>query len=389
MLQIDIEPRKNWQEKLLEFGFDFYEVSANHPYWCESRYFQLNRGQVDKIDAVTEELHRMAIEAVDHVFKNNLLHLFGLPEKHNELLKHSFETDKTFLYGRFDFVWDGSAEPKMLEYNAQTPTSLFEAAVAAWDWMREGVDSGKLPPNSDQFNLLDERLITQFSYLAKTKDPESMVLHFVCDDSSSEDRRTITYLAECSKDAGFEPVILDTNEIQLTEDNKFADHNSKRIHNIFMLYPYEFALLDEYGDHILESGTRFIEPIWKVLLSSKALLPIMWELNPGHPNLLETYFSNEPLAEQVKNKVVKPIYSREGANINIILDGEKVEGTDGNYGSEGYITQEFAKLVEFETGRCVVGSWMIGNTACGISFRESDKLITNDVARFIPHIFFE
>ncbi len=386
MLQQNIEPRENWEQRLLDLGFDFYEVSAKHPYWCEDRYFQLNREQVDHIDRVTEELHTLAVKAVEHVFENDLLHLFGLPEKHYDLLRKSWETDKAYLYGRFDFAWNGNHEPKMLEYNAQTPTSLFELSVAAWDWMKQSVEAGKLPRSADQFNLLDERIITQFAYLRETKCVDSHVLHFSCDETSSEDRRTVTYLAQCAEEVGFETVFVDINEIQLSVDNEFLDHNNKQIFNMFSLYPYEFALLDEYGDYIEESGCKFIEPIWKVLLSSKALLPIMWKLNPGHPNLLECYFTNEPEASQVTNKVIKPIYSREGANIQIELAGESVEGTTGNYGSEGFITQEYAPLAEFESGRVVIGSWVIGKTGSGISFRESNKLITNDVARFVPHI---
>ncbi|WP_337219547.1 glutathionylspermidine synthase family protein, partial [Vibrio parahaemolyticus] len=68
----------------------------------------------------------------------------------------------------------------MLEYNGQTPTSLFELSVAAWDWMKQSVEAGKIPRNADQFNLLDERIITQFAYLRETKDMESMLLHFAC-----------------------------------------------------------------------------------------------------------------------------------------------------------------------------------------------------------------
>lgn len=388
MLQRQITPRGNWEERLCELGFDFYEVSAKHPYWCEDRYFQLTRKQVDHIDRVTEELHSMAMSALQYVFDNDLLERFGLPEKHHELLRRSWENDKSYLYGRFDFAWSGS-EPKMLEYNANTPTSIFELAVAAWDWMRDGVNTGRLPANTDQFNLLDEQLIVQFQLLKTLKNPDSLVLHFACDTDSSEDRRTVTYLAACADEAGWESVVMDINDVQLSVDNQFADGESKLITNMFSLYPYEFALLDEYADYIEQSGCTFIEPLWKVLLSSKALLPIMWSLYEGHPNLLECYFADETglkEAEKLQNKVIKPIYSREGANINIVLDGKAVEGTAGNYGAEGHIIQEYAPLAEYEHGRCVVGSWVIGKVASGISFRESNTLITNDVARFIPHV---
>jgi glutathionylspermidine synthase len=36
------------------------------------------------------------------------------------------------LYGRFDLAYRGDGPPKLLEYNADTPTALFEAAVVQW-----------------------------------------------------------------------------------------------------------------------------------------------------------------------------------------------------------------------------------------------------------------
>ncbi len=386
MLQQSIKPRDSWQERLCELGFDFYEVSDSHPYWDESQFFQVTMDQVNEIDRVSEELHLLFIDAVKYVFDNDLLHLFGVPERHHELLKQSFLNDPSYLYGRFDFAWDGANPAKVLEYNSQTPTSLFEASVAAWDWMKQNVDKGLLPSDSDQFNLLDEQLITQFSYLKVTKKPVTPVLHFVCDEGSSEDRRTVTYLAACAEDAGWETVIIDVSDIHLTVDNQFADHNKKVIQNLFSLYPYEFALFDEYADYIKDSGCKFIEPLWKVILSSKALLPILWKLNPNHPNLLACYFAGDENSKKLKRRVTKPIYSREGANISIEFEGEVIEGSDGFYGDEGYIHQEYAPLAKFNNGYCVIGSWLIGKVGCGISFRESNKLITNDVSRFVPHI---
>ena len=40
------------------------------------------------------------------------------------------------LYGRFDLRYDGQGPAKLLEYNADTPTSLFETAVFQWELAR-------------------------------------------------------------------------------------------------------------------------------------------------------------------------------------------------------------------------------------------------------------
>ncbi|CAH0537421.1 glutathionylspermidine synthase family protein [Vibrio marisflavi] len=386
MFQRNIAPRDDWQQRLCQFGFDFFEVSSRHPYWVEDKYFQVSRAQIDHIDSVTETLHQMCLNAIQHVFDNNLLDRFGLPARHHEMLRQSWQQDKTYLYGRFDFAWDGKNSPKMLEYNAQTPTSLFEASIASWDWLKANVANGELSKESDQFNSHDEQLIVQFNFLKMSKKPRNHILHFACYEDCTEDLRTVSYLAACAEEAGWEPVITDIRNIHLTMDYKFADHNKKPISNLFSLYPYEFALFDEYADYMANSGCVFIEPLWKVLLSSKALLPILWKLYPNHENLLECYYADDPKANQLNHKVVKPIYSREGANISITFDDETIEATEGHYGVEGYIAQQYAPLVKFDSGYSVIGSWMIGQTATGISFRESNNKITDDVARFVPHI---
>lgn len=153
--------------------------------------------------------------------------------------------------------------------------------------------------------------------------------------------------------------------------------------NIFKLYPWEWLLKDEYGQHIglTVENTFFIEPAWKMLLSNKGILPILWELNPGHPNLLPAYFDPSKLEWHVK----KPFYSREGANISIVTETETVEESGGKYGEEGFIYQELALLPKFDGNHPVIGSWVIDGESAGIGIRESTSLITNNLGRFVPH----
>ena len=88
----------------------------------------------------------------------------------------------------------------------------------------------------------------------------------------------------------------------------------------------------------------------------------------------------------MKNFVKKPLLSREGANIEVVRDGKITEQTTGEYGDEGFIYQALAELHHEETGYSIIGSWLIGQEACGITFRESDQFITTDKSRFVPHI---
>lgn len=166
----------------------------------------------------------------------------------------------------------------------------------------------------------------------------------------------------------------------------FVDLNEQRITSIFKLYPWEWMVEEEFGEHILELHTTmdWIEPIWKMLLSNKGILPVLWERNPGHPNLLEAYFG-EP--HKMKEYTRKPLFSREGANIRVVKLGAAAVETTGTYGKEGFVCQKLAPLPDFDGTRPVLGSWVIDGESAGIGIRETRSLVTDNTSRFIPHLF--
>jgi glutathionylspermidine synthase len=156
------------------------------------------------------------------------------------------------------------------------------------------------------------------------------------------------------------------------------------IKNIFKLYPWEWLISDAFARNILQDENRafWIEPAWKMILSNKAILPILWELFPDHPLLLPAYFEAGRLSRFVK----KPILSREGANIDLVTDGRLLHHTDGQYGREGYIFQELFELPDFDGNYPVIGSWVIGQEPAGMGIREANTLVTDNKSRFVPHL---
>ena len=145
-------------------------------------------------------------------------------------------------------------------------------------------------------------------------------------------------------------------------------------------------LRDAFGAKVQSAPTRWIEPPWKIVLSNKGILPLLWEMFPNHPNLLPAFFEDDEKAAQLGTSYVrKPIYSREGANIELVSAGTPLEQQPGPYGSEGFIRQAFAPLPSFSGQYPVIGSWIIGETPCGLSIREDEDPITGNTSRFIPH----
>ena len=375
MKRVTISPRANWQKIVESQGLNYHTDEFGHPYWDESVYYQFSMKQIEELESATNNLHNMCLVAVQHIIDNKRYHELQIPDMAIPLIEHSWNNETAAVYGRFDFRYDGSSEPKLLEYNADTPTSLVEAAVVQWYWMEDNFKDG------DQFNSIHDRLIAKWKEL---KDYIPSPLYLTHQDFW-EDHMTTVYMADVANQAGFTTKIVPLEEIGWDSQTKqFVDPQMNTMRSIFKLYPWEWMLKDEYGQHILTSiqDTTWIEPPWKMLLSNKGILPILWELYPNHPNLLPTYFEPSKLTWYAK----KPLYSREGANIMLCTDLETMEASGGKYGEEGYIYQDLAMLPKFENNYPVIGSWVIDGDSAGIGIRESTGLITGNLSRFVPHI---
>jgi glutathionylspermidine synthase len=265
----------------------------------------------------------------------------------------------------------------MLEFNADTPTSLYEAGIVQWFWLQD------FDKNKDQFNSIHEKLIAYWKYLKMYLNPGTV--HFTCLKETLEDLTNTEYMRDCAIQAGIDTKLVFIDDIGWDEDLKiFRDVEDTPIKNIFKLYPWEWLMTDEFGTHILDDTNRtlWIEPSWKMILSNKAILPILWELYPDCTYLLPAYFEDGKLANYVK----KPILSREGANIELVESYNTLQKTEGQYGKEGYIYQKLFTLPEFDGNYPVIGSWIIGQEAAGIGVREAKTLITDNASRFVPHV---
>ncbi len=366
MRRIRIAPRADWRERAQRLGFAFAEI-AGEPYWDETAYWRFDGGEIDTLDDATGELQRLCLAAAEHAVRWTRHETLGIPAEVWPLVVQSWERQDPSLYGRMDLRWDGSGAPKLLEYNADTPTALFEAAVVQWEWLTCAM------PGQDQFNSIHETPIAAWRGL---KLPPTV--HFACMDGSEEDRGTVDYLRDTAMQAGKQAPFLPVGSIGW-DGRDFVDLASRPIRACFKLYPWEFMLSDPFGQHIGGADVRWLEPPWRLLLSSKGLLALLWELFPGHPNLLPAF--REP-GRTGGPEIAKPLWGREGANMTA-----PGYSTDGPYGESGFVYQQWAELPCAGGRYPVLGSWVVAGRACGLGIREDDTPITRDSSRFVPHCF--
>jgi glutathionylspermidine synthase len=386
MRRVPIAPRTNLEARATELGFTFH-ARDGEIYWDESAYYEFSLEEIERdLEAPSHELAALCLELAGRICNDEtLLRKLAIPAHAWDLIATSWKVREPSLYGRFDLAYGGDGPAKLLEYNADTPTSLFEASVFQWLWLEDSIVSGSLDKNADQFNSLHEKLIERLRSIVK-----SSPLHLTAVLDNEEDRGFIAYLEDCAKQAGLATSRLGIADIGVDTRQDFVDLFGTKIDCLFKLYPWEWMFADPFGASPAMRHTRFIEPPWKAVLSNKGILPLLWEMAPSHPNLLPAFFEGDPRKEELGAHFArKPIYSREGENV-LIVDGDRVVAREeGTYGAEGFVRQAIAPMRCFDGNYPVIGSWIVGDEACGIGIREDKTMITRNASRFVPHAIIE
>ena len=378
MKRRNIAPRANWESIVSSQGLTYYRA-GDTPYWNESAFYEFTSREIDNLEQATNELHEMCLAAVQRVIDENLFARMRISENAATLVRKTWEAEPPAIYGRFDLACDGT-QIKLLEYNADTPTALVEAAVIQWYWMKDNF------PNGDQFNSIHERLVAKWKELRQYCG--SPLFFAGVDGPAHEDLMTLSYLADTAQQAGHTVTRLDMGEIGYDHDGyRFVSSSGEHIKSIFKLYPWEWMLAEEFGPYLneLSEATDWIEPAWKMVLSNKGILPILWEMYPNHQYLLPAYFEDEQPARLIEY-CRKPIFGREGKNVSLHRSDDTV-GNEGTYGKEGFVRQAVAPIPEFDHHFPVLGSWVIDGESAGVGIRESETPISDNLSCFVPHMF--
>jgi glutathionylspermidine synthase len=366
-------------EHLESEGFHFHSV-AGEEYWSQKAFYSFTPEEIQKIRDVTNELHVMMLKVVEHVIVKNKFKALQIQKEFIPLIRESWENDYPSIYGRFD-LWHGGEgfEPKLYEYNADTPTSLVEGGKVQAAWLKSLRTEDQFV-HAQQFNEISWRLTNAW----RDAGISSGVLHCAYVGDSLEDKENILFMAECARAAGIVVEVLPIECIVFdSESMVFRGQKGEVISHLFKLYPWEWLTQDDFGRYLTLNVVQCIEPAWKMILSNKAMLPIAWELFEGHKNLLPAFDTAEKFGTDPY--VRKPIFSREGANI-LIKNGDSIFETPGTYGKEGYIYQSFCPLPSYAHMHPVIGSWVIGGEAAGVGIREDRSLVSGNKSEFVPHV---
>jgi|AP95_1055475.scaffolds.fasta_scaffold38953_2 glutathionylspermidine synthase len=383
MQRIPVVQRPDLKGAALRHGYD-YSAGDGVPYWDETVYYRFTLRQIEEdLEKPATEIDAMCFQLLDHALADETVYRrLRIPETYWDYVAESWRNREKELYGRMDFSYDGAGDAKLLEYNADTPTTLYESAIFQWTWLEEAISAGLIPRDCDQFAELHEDLVDAFRAMGIEG-----LLHLACLSDIEDDRETVNYLDDCAREAGLETHFLAMKDIGVDASGRLTDLEDRIITTLFKLYPWEWIMEEEFGQYLVTSDVRFLEPPWKAVLSNKGLMALLWETFEGHPNLLPAYFEGESGAGALAGDYVrKPLFSRQGSNIDIVLGGMALSREDGPYGDEGHVVQAFHPLPDFDGKFPMVGCWMVAGRPAGVSIRESRTLITGADANFVPHV---
>ena len=379
--------------KYLEsIGFTWHTDSDESSYIADELVV-ISEEEAEAFYEATNELYDMFIEGAQYVIDNELFHELNIPFNLVEVIKESWENDVHWhLYSRFDLAGGVDGKPiKLIEFNADTPTSLFETAIIQWAMLKKnGLDE------SSQFNNLYDalkdnfkRIITLDSDIEKFDEYYSKLgwkILFSSISSSSEDINTTKLLQHIASEAGFNTDFEFIENVNFSDDGIFKD--DELFEFWFKLIPWEDIAIQEselaliLTEIIKEKRAIIFNPAYTLIFQSKAFMKILWDLYPNHPLLLETSF--EPLVG--KKYVEKKAFGREGSNIKIINSDGSVEiENGGDYEGHKSIFQEYVDFVKDSKGECYQAGVFYAYEACGLGFRRGGKIL-NNMSKFVGHI---
>ena len=384
-----IEPLDNGYLESIGFG---WHTDLDGSRYISNELVSITQDEAEAFYEATNELYDMYVAAAEYVINNDLFHELGIPFNLVDTIKASWENDVHWhLYGRFDLAGGIDGKPiKLIEFNADTPTSLFETAIIQWAMLKfNNLDEAA------QFNDVYEALVENFKRLVTLQEDtsrfdeyyEGWKILFSSIAGSVEDENTTRLLESAARDAGFECDFAFVDEVSFDDENGIF-WNGQNWEYWFKLIPWEMIAIDESDlaliiKNIIKNQKAIIlNPAYTLLFQSKGIMKILWDLYPNHPLLLESSF--EPL--KGKKQVKKPFLAREGANVSIINSDGSIEiQNDGEYANGKFLYQEFADFAKDESGNSYQAGMFFAFEGCALGFRKGKDIIDN-YSKFVGHI---
>ncbi len=376
-------------EFLESIGFYWHTDSDATPYIADEAV-AVTEDEAEAYYEAVNTLYAMYVEAGEYVVQNDLFHEIGIPFNLVDAVKKSWENDVHWhIYGRFDLAGGIDGKPvKLLEFNADTPTALFETAIVQWALLKANdLDE------AGQFNNVYEAIRDNFRRLIVLDGEIEEFEHhysgwkilFSSVRGHIEDENTTKFLQKMADDAGFHTEFAYVDEVEFSDEEGIF-YDGTQYEYWFKLIPWEAIAVEESDlarilTKIMQNQKAIIlNPAYTLMFQSKAMMKILWDLFPNHPLLLHTSF--EPLGVK---QVQKPFFGREGGSVKILDEnGAVLAAAEDLYGDQPAVFQEFAELPRDPEGRSYQAGVFFAYEGCGLGYRRGGEILDN-MSKFVSH----
>ena len=358
----------------------------------QRKYYCLAESALAELKRATNELHALFMQATEHVLRDEaLLEKFNLPRSLWPRIRQSWNNRRNqMITGRFDFAMSERGL-KVYEYNCDSASCDMESGKIQGKWAehyacRDGFDAGR---------SLEERLVN-----AWRKVHVDDVLHIMHDQDLEETYHAL-YMQKIIAAAGIATrIIRGVSGLTWGEDGQVCDADGVPIQWVWKTWAWETALdqiraecedddralledapprarsaAPRIVDVLLRKEVMVFEPLWTLIPSNKAILPVLWRLCPNHPYLLKSAFElRDALLDS--GYVVKPIVGRGGANISLVDKSQTVIAeTSGNFDERDSIYQEIWRLPKIGGFHVQVGTFTAGGSYGGAGVRVDRSVV--------------
>ncbi|MGB5324479.1 MAG: bifunctional glutathionylspermidine amidase/synthase [Pseudomonadales bacterium] len=367
----------------------------------QDRYFVLSTTTRQALEHASNELHGLFMHATEYVLANDkLLDKFNLPAAVLPKIRQSWDNRlNEVITSRFDFAVTRQGL-KVYEYNCDSASCYMETGKVQGKWLKhfevtDGEDAG-------------HDLFTDLARAWKKSHAKGLV-HILRDDDAEEEYHAL-FMQDAIRAAGLKSkIIVGLDGLDRDSVGNIVDAEGERVLWVWKTWAWETALdqlrqeieagasqparstpKKQQGDMLNLSDVLFhdsvmvYEPLWTLIPSNKAILPVMWTLFPNHPLLLHAAFE---LNDELKSEgyVEKPIVGRCGANISLFDQDEAlIEATSGNFGGQEKIYQQFFPLPEIEGYYTQVSTFMASGVYSGSGVRVDVSRVINQSSDCLP-----
>ena len=364
-------------------------------------YFGISRTAQEQLEFATNELHGLFMHATEYVLSQpELLAKFNLPAAILPKLRQSWQNRlNELITSRFDFALSPTGL-KVYEYNCDSASCYMEAGKVQGKWaehfgIRDGEDAG-------------EALFPELARAWQRSQAKTLV-HILRDDDPEEKYHAL-FMQQALKKAGFNTcMVVGLDGLHWDDSGNIIDRDGNMVRWVWKTWSWETALdqiraeceeddarTGQYeprwktgqplrlSDVLFREKVMVFEPLWTLIPSNKAILPVLWSLFPNHPLLLNSAFE---LTEELKASgyVQKPIVGRCGANIALVDDAANViEETPGRFASQDMVYQELFPLPRLGEHHVQICTFTAAGIYAGACTRADRSMVINNNSDCLP-----